>query len=97
MAAFTPTLRLATTRQMFAQMVEQGFTLEDARTQVIDLFASRNLATPVTLMAATIYSIEDDIVLTDFEAIVIAKYKIDGDIYLKLATGDVVGMDFIIV
>ena len=102
MSTFTPTLIVVATKAEVAEMAEQGITLEDARQQFVQFFKTQDIANKLTFTATRVLVAESQdwetpLYLTAFNAMVVAKFEMEGDFYLKLATGDVVALDFSII
>lgn len=95
MSGFFHTLRPAVTKAEVAVMVAEGFTLEDARIKITDFFFSQSLTNTVTMTSTNVCIVEDGTIMSDFQAVVIAMYKVSGFGYLKLSNGDVVELNFI--
>lgn len=102
MSPFEPTLSFAITPAEFDDLRKRGITLEDIRREAIEGFEKRDFATQLSLrtdrvIVLTTATTDKPVVMTQFEAVVVAKFKVDGGLFLKLATGDVFEFEFVII
>jgi hypothetical protein len=102
MSAFTPTLKFAITQSEIDDLTARGVTLEGIIAKAIAGFEKRNFTIQLSLTTDRVITVSTDptvtpVILTNFDAVVVAKFNVDGKLLLQLATGDVFGFEFVII
>ena len=103
---FTPTLELVIPAANAARATAAeapGTTLEDALKDAAEYMAdnfkskSNQIHTGMAFNAELIRIVGTEIIINDFHAMVAAVFDIDAVTYLKLTTGDVIAIQFVVV
>lgn len=96
MSRFAPTLRLDITAEYIKQKFG-GFTIEEVFQKSFDYLNSVDLNSAPTFHADIITDIETGVVLHNYQSTIVGKFTIDGDLFLKTGTGDIIKVKFYLV
>lgn len=93
MSRFAPTLRLDITAEYVKEKFSP-FTVEEVFRKSLDYFNSVDINTAPTFQADAITDIETGVVLHNYQSTVVGKFTIDGDLFIKTGTGDIIKVEF---
>lgn len=90
MSRFAPTLRLDVTAEQIVAAEEVGMVFEDLTKQITDYLGSVDMTEKPTFTAERITDIETGVILNDYATTIVGRFIIDGALYIKTGTGDII-------